>query len=183
MKPADKIEGQTDAYAEFVSLFSNHSRRLYGYTITLVPNWADADDVFQEASKVLWQKFDQFTSGTDFFAWACRIVHFQALYFRQQQQRSKLQFSSEFLEAVSLQSLQDIELLEQQHRALADCLKRLPPRSREIVELRYRPDATTQSVAQQLGRSLEAVYKALNRAQRVLMDCMERTIRNEEVEL
>jgi RNA polymerase sigma-70 factor, ECF subfamily len=182
MKPAGKIEGENDAYAEFVSLFSDHARRLYGYTITLVPNWADADDVFQESSKVLWQKFDQFTAGTDFFAWACRIVHFQALYFRQQQQRSKLQFSAEFVEAVSLQSLEDIELLERQHGALADCLRKLSPRSRELVELRYRPQATTQSVAQQLGRSLEAVYKALNRAQRALMDCVERALRSEEAE-
>lgn len=174
------MSSNSTRYAEFVELFSAHARRIYGYTLTLVPNWADADDVFQDSSKVLWEKFDQFTSGTDFFAWSCRIVQFQAMYFRQRQQRSRLQFSDAFLEAVSTQALDDNEFLERQHRALADCLDKLSPRTRELVELRYQPNASTKTVAEKVGRSLEAVYKALNRAQRTLIDCVEHAFLREE---
>ncbi len=171
---------EADHYREFMGLYSAHARRLYAYTMTLVPNWADADDVFQESSRVLWEKFDQFQAGSDFVAWSCRIVHFQALSFRQRQQRSRLKFSPEFLDAVSLQAAADTDLLEKQHHALADCLQKLTPRARKLVQLRWQPAATTKSVADQVGSSVEAVYKALNRAQRLLVECVERAVNRGE---
>ena len=42
----------------FLRLFLQNERRLYAYILTLLPNRADADDVLQEASLVMWDKFD-----------------------------------------------------------------------------------------------------------------------------
>jgi RNA polymerase sigma-70 factor, ECF subfamily len=50
--------------AEFVRLFSQHARRLYAYLYLLLNNDVDADDVFQETSRVMWENFAQFTPGT-----------------------------------------------------------------------------------------------------------------------
>src|SRR5262249_38382853 len=41
----------------FLRLFLQHERRLYAYILTLLPNRADADDVLQEVSLVMWEEF------------------------------------------------------------------------------------------------------------------------------
>lgn len=165
---------------EFVDLYSAHARRIYSFTLSLVGNRADTDDVFQEVSRVLWQKYEQFTQGTDFYAWSCRIVHFQVMYFRQRMQRDhgrRLMFSDEFLNVVGKSALQDADELEQQHQVLEKCLEKLTPRVRELIKLRFSEGATTRSVAEQIGQSIETVYKTLNRAQRVLIDCGRQLLR------
>ena len=43
----------------FLPLFLKNERRLYAYILTLLPRRADADDVLQETSLVLWDKFDE----------------------------------------------------------------------------------------------------------------------------
>jgi RNA polymerase sigma-70 factor (ECF subfamily) len=168
-----------DRSEEFVRLFAAHAQRLYAVVFALVPNAADADDVFQETSKLLWERFGQFTLGTNFFAWACRIAQFQALAFRQRQRRSRLWFSDEFLACVTEQAATDGALLAAQQRALADCVQKLKTRDRELIQRRYRSGMTTKAVAAQLGRSLDAIYKALNRIQDRLLACVQRTLLSE----
>ena len=65
----------------FLRLFLQNQRRIYAYVLTLLPNRADADDVFQEASLVLWDKFDESSPPDDFAAWGCRIAYFKVLDF------------------------------------------------------------------------------------------------------
>ena len=46
----------------FLGLFLCEQRRLYQFTVTLLGNTVDADDVFQETSLAIWSAFDQFTA-------------------------------------------------------------------------------------------------------------------------
>src|SRR5438309_8365030 len=77
----------------FLRLFLQNERRLYAYILTLLPHRADADDVFQEASLVLWDKFDADHPPLDFAAWGCRIAYFKVLDFSKKRQRSRVLFS------------------------------------------------------------------------------------------
>ena len=43
---------------EFLRLYSSHHRLLYRYVLTLLGRPSDADDVMQNASVILWKKFD-----------------------------------------------------------------------------------------------------------------------------
>src|SRR6202040_3274100 len=65
----------------FLRLFLENERRLYAYILTLLANHADADDVLQEASLVMWDKFDEQHPPDHFLAWACRIAYFKVLDF------------------------------------------------------------------------------------------------------
>ncbi len=60
-----------------VQLFSRllvaNQRRLYGFILTLVHDHAAADDILQDMSSLLWQKFDKFEPGTDFAAWGMAV--------------------------------------------------------------------------------------------------------------
>src|SRR5262249_11570774 len=58
--PSEQAKGKL-----FLRLFLQNKRRLYAYVLTLLPNRADADDVLQEASLVLWDKFDEHNPPND----------------------------------------------------------------------------------------------------------------------
>ena len=69
---------------EFMRLFSQYSRAIYSHILTLVMNEADADELYQETSIVLWEKFEEFEPGTNFLAWASHIAYYKTLNFRRQ---------------------------------------------------------------------------------------------------
>jgi RNA polymerase sigma-70 factor (ECF subfamily) len=159
---------------EFVRLFTRYQRKIYWYIFALLHDQHDTEEVFQETAIVLWQKFATFQPGTSFVAWACRVAYNKVLRFRDDHKRDFPCFSSVFMEEVAPELLAVIEvdttdLLQDQ---LADCLARLNPQDRDLIERRYKPGATTKRVAAEVGRSTDAVYKALNRIHQALFECM-----------
>ena len=56
----------SDRDRRFTEQLECHHRRLYGYIFTLLRNHQDAQDVFQQTSLVLWEKFDEFRPDTNF---------------------------------------------------------------------------------------------------------------------
>ena len=157
---------------QFLRLFMENERRIYGFIASLLPNLVDADDILQETSLVLWQKFDQFRIGTDFVAWACRVAQLQVLKFYEKQGRSRLRFDLETLEAIAKETLAMGPLLEARHQALAKCLDEMTARDRDLLQRRYANDASPQLIAEQVGRSIHAIYKALSRIHDGLLMCI-----------
>lgn len=165
----------------FLQLFLAHERRLYAFILALVPNWSDADDLLQETSAVLWRKLDEFEPGTDFAAWALSVARFQVLNYRKKQRVNQARFSDQTVEALADRMTTLSEQSDARRDALEGCLTKLRDRDRELVQLRYQPGATTQAVAGRVGRSLPAVYKALNRIHTQLLFCIRRTLAEEGV--
>jgi RNA polymerase sigma-70 factor (ECF subfamily) len=163
---------------EFIRLFTSHEVRLRAFAMSLVPHYADAEEVLQQANLVLWQKFDQFRPGSDFFAWAGRVVYLEAKDFRRKQARDKLRFGDDFYDALAAQveapGFSD-ELAERE-RLLGECMARLKPDQRQILTLRYEQGNRVDRVATAVGRSTEAVYIALSRIRKLLQDCVSRKL-------
>jgi RNA polymerase sigma-70 factor (ECF subfamily) len=164
---------------QFLQLFMENERRIYGFIVSILPNLSDAEDVLQETSLILWQKFSQFEVGTDFVAWACRVAQFRVLKFYEKRGRSKLQFDAAALEAVANEAIGMAPLLEDRHHALAKCLESLTPRDRDLLQRRYAEDATPQQISSQVGRSIHAIYKALSRIHDGLMLCVQKRLQKE----
>ncbi len=165
----------------FLQLFLAHERRLYAFILALVHNWSDADDLLQETSAVLWRKLDEFEPGTDFSAWAMSVARFQVLNYRKKQRLSQARLSDETVEALADRMAALSEQSDARRDALQRCLAKLSDRDRELVRLRYQPGATTQTVVDRVGRSLPAVYKALNRIHTQLLLCIRQTLAGEGV--
>ena len=158
---------------EFLTLWTAHARRVSSYIYSMVPNWSDADDLLQETSVVVLQKFDQFQPGTSFSAWACKIAYLKVLEFHKR--RRPLEGRDDlFWQALHVDATQFAEGLDQRLEALAECLKLLPGKDRKLLELRYRSECPIPAVAKKVGRTLGAVYKALERAHKALLDCVRR---------
>jgi RNA polymerase sigma-70 factor (ECF subfamily) len=181
--PAD--EPARDKSMLFLRLFLQNERRLYAYIYTLLPNPSDADDVLQEASLAMWEKFDVAQPPTDFLAWARRVAYFKVLESyksHKKADRALTQLSLVFLERVAETASEQAELLrlDDRREALAGCVEKLRTRDRELLACRYAEGATTQSAAEQLGRSVDAVYKALAKLRQALFDCVQRTLARED---
>jgi RNA polymerase sigma-70 factor (ECF subfamily) len=166
--------------AEFLRLYSAHQSRIFGYIFTLLPNWHDSEEVFQEMSVVLWRAFESFEPGTDFRAWAFKVALNQVLTFRKRQKRAAMLPGPEAMEAIARQVSRDSAALDAQLAALAGCVDKLPPRSREILDRCYQPGARTRQIAQELGRPEGTIYKSLTRIRQWLFDCIQKTVSMEQ---
>ena len=158
----------------FLRLFLQNERRFYAYILTLLPNRADADDVLQEASLVMWDKFDAEQPPADFAAWGCRIAYFKVLDFRKKCHRSRVLFSQALLDRLAETAVEQRAALQLDERrdALAGCLAKLSPRDRDLLARRFAEGATTQTTAAEVGRSVDAVYKALAKIRQALFECV-----------
>jgi len=165
----------------FLRLFLQNERRLYAYILTLLPNRVDADDVLQDATLVMWDKFDEHSPPDDFAAWGCRIAYFKVLDFYKKCQRSRVKFSQAMLERVAETAIEQAGVLQLDARrdALSGCIEKLSERDRDLLARRFTSGATTLSTSEQVGRSVEAVYKALARVRRALFECVQRVLARE----
>ena len=69
--------------------------------MSLIPHWADSDEVLQEATVIMWQKFKQFEPGTNFLSWGFKIIHLVSKDYRKRQGRSRIQFSGNLAEMLA----------------------------------------------------------------------------------
>lgn len=158
---------------QFMSLYSAHQRRLYVYTLTLLPTSVDAEDVLQEANVVLWRKFEQYRPGTNFFAWACSIVRYEVLKYREKHARAAAVLDPDVLDQLAALAGEQVEHLDEFHRhALIDCMSRLSPGDRQLIRQRYAEAMAVQKMAAAMNRSPNAVSKSLGRIRRLLLDCI-----------
>ncbi len=178
---ADPCASDSAPKAErFAQLLATCQRRVFLYALGLLHNAADAEEVLQETNLVLWKKFDEFQPGTDFDRWACRVAHYEVLKFREKRSRTAKLFSETFIEALAIVAENGFDQLEPRRAALARCLGKLHDMDRRLIMERYQGQATTESVAHALGRSVQGTRKALHRIRMALLACIERTLAAEE---
>ncbi len=165
--------------SEFVQLFTHHQRRLFLYILSQIANPVEAEEVLQETNVVIWRKYSRFEPGTNFLAWVSQIANFEVMKYRTRRRREKLVFSDDFLQAVAQTSLERSEELESRRAALAECLKKLRPKDRELIQQRYAPGERGIHLAEQIGRPVNSVYQSLGRIRRALLECIERRMMRE----
>lgn len=161
----------------FARLFAQHDRWLFAYLVSLLGNAAHAEEVFQEVCVVLWREYETFQLGTNFVRWVSVIAHNQVHRFRRQQKRVGPQLSDTAVEMLAADAVERADLLESRRVALRNCLEKLTPKDRQLVGTCYGDAQTSfKTAAEDLGRPVNTVYKALNRIRRSLHDCINRTM-------
>lgn len=130
----------------------------------------------QETSLALWQKFGDFDPQRDFFRWACGVAFVAVLRFRRRTANDKLWFNDEILELISSELLERKDSRELRREALRECIKKLDPRERQFIDARYSAGSSVETVARDVGRPANAVYRMLARIRDRLFDCITRTV-------
>ncbi len=157
---------------DFVLLFTKDARWIFSYILMLVPNKVDAEEVFQETSLTLWQKFSEFIPDSNFRAWAIKVAHYKVLHYRAKRKSSPLLLDDTVLEAIHGTAATMTDRLDDLHWALEKCRSKLSDDDRNMLDRRYEPNATTKTVADELGRSPRSIYRTLDRIHQVLYECI-----------
>lgn len=161
----------------FIVQLSTIERSLALYVMTLVPRPQDAEDILQQSKLVMWRCFDQFQQGTNFGAWARKIAFHQVLTYRKRQKKSQLQVSDEFLEIIAAEAESNDDVLEVQRQLLTQCMTKLDPEHRQILNLRYHEGEEIEAIAAETNKTEGAVYRLLSRIRKNLHDCVTRSLK------
>jgi RNA polymerase sigma-70 factor (ECF subfamily) len=157
----------------FVSLFEADKSRLYAYIFAYMMNHAAADDIFQETSMALWREFDKFTPGTNFSKWANGIAFNRVRVFRRKNKNYALGLSEELMESLT-QTISEESNVETRWTALQQCRSQLRTADQELYDDFYKKNLKAQEVADQSGRSIFAIRKAIHKLRKKLFDCVDR---------
>ncbi len=159
----------------FLPLFLAAEPDLRAFVGSLVAEPAAREDLFQEVAVTLWECFERFDPERGAFgAWARGVAANKVLHARRRSGRLPVSFPPEAIAQIAeaFGADPDEELGGARAEALRDCLRRLPERSRKLVELRYEEGLSGRQLAGHLGRSIDAVYQSLSRIRRGLEECI-----------
>jgi RNA polymerase sigma-70 factor (ECF subfamily) len=129
---------------------------------------------------VLWRKFDIFQDHQDFRRWAFGVARYEVLAWRRDKARDRLVLSDTALEALAAQVSDDVPRLDKQRAALEHCLDKLAEQQRSLLKAAYAPEARLDQLAKESGRTIESLYKMLQRLRGRLLECVrQRTMAGE----
>lgn len=163
----------------FIRLLSEHERKLGIYVTGLIACPQDALDILQEGKIVMWRQFGQFEIGTNFAAWARKILFYQILAYRRRTKRNEAEtLSDKMLEILSEESESAIRenRWEKREEALVRCVTKLSEEHREILHMRYRDESSIERISHRTERTEGAVYRLLSRLRKNLYDCVEKEL-------
>ena len=165
-------ESHEERMSRFVRLYSASQRKICAYTMSMLRNLSDADDVIQETASLLWEKFDEFKPGTDFVAWALTIARFKVMSHVRNMKKRERVFSNELIEVISDVATSKAKKSDFRSDALRKCLGLLKESDRRLVEMRYEGGASVKSIALRTDVNINSLYKILNRIHERLLDCV-----------
>lgn len=164
----------------FISLLARSEHSLAVYVMALVGHPQDADDILQQGKLVMWRSFSSFQQGTNFHAWARKVLFHQILSYRKRKKRDRLVLSDELL-AIAHSGLEEHPLLETSAATLLKgCLERLSPENKAILQQRYFDDQSVEAISDSTGRTVEAVYRLLSRLRSRIGDCLEQAQKRQQ---
>lgn len=158
--------------SEFLKLLSRNRHQLFSFIYSLTPNHNDAEDIFQDASIVMWNKFHEYDEARPFLPWACGISFNIARNFLRSVGRDRLVFSDALLATIAAERSQPSGPDEEQVNLLESCLSKLTSKERSLIDQAYRGDRTVKELAVHLNRATQTIYNRLNLIRRKLVVCV-----------
>jgi RNA polymerase sigma-70 factor (ECF subfamily) len=160
-----------EQHRQFAERLVRNQQRVFRYIVSLVPNRADAEELFQQTCLSLWECWERYDPVLDFFPWACGFAHNHVRNFQRKRQNAQVQLQADVLEMLAERSQELRQREDDRLAALQDCLAELTERNRRVIESYY-GGRTVQQIADQLPTSPNTVYKLLDRVRKALHDCV-----------
>jgi len=169
-------------HSEFLHLFRPCEHDLRAFIGAMVRDIHAREDLFQDVSRTLWERFEDYDLDLSFGAWARGIAARKMLEARRRNARFPLVFPPETVTAVLEAFDASDEGVPLHEAALRLCLEELPPRSRTILTMRYDSRQPCEQIARAVGSTLKAIHQTLRRLRQTLHACIERRIARDELE-
>ncbi len=161
---------------EFTYLLLTHQRRLYGFILSLVPNFSDADDIFQDTVLVMSHNFHDLSDKNNFLYWGFGIARHKIIKFRQKATKSPIHFSGDAFDAIVGESVQTLDHLDERTSALEKCMSKLTGSDKALLKMRYEKGLKINRIAEKVNRPVQGMYKVFVRIHLGLRECVKRTL-------
>ena len=165
-------------HKDFIRLFLEAEKDLLRYVMVLIPNVADARDVVQETAVALWDKIDRYDPAKPFAPWACRFALNEAKMFLRKKSR-QYRLADEVVNLLEIERMENADQLDARKYFLRKCLETLPSKNAELVHEYYFNESSVEELGKHFERSVEAVYKTLQRVRQALHACIENKLQLE----
>jgi RNA polymerase sigma-70 factor (ECF subfamily) len=164
-----------DAADVFSILLRDHAERLLVFLRASVPS-SSVDDLFQDTVLVAWRRLPDYDRTRPFGAWLRGIARNLVMDHRSKMGRER-PTDDALLDGIDRRAQEmdrmDREDVRARIAALDECVAALPDEYRTVIHLAYRLDAPVARIAAEVGSTIEATKKRLQRARGMLATCIE----------
>jgi RNA polymerase sigma-70 factor, ECF subfamily len=152
-------------------LFARHHARIYRFVLRLIGSEALAEDVTSEVFLDVWRQAHRFEARSAVTTWLLAIARYKAL----AEMRRRYEASDEGTVDASDPADDPEATFAVKHRGeiLRNCLTRLSPRHREIIDLVYYHEKSVQEAADILGVPGNTVKTRMFHARKKLSQLLE----------
>lgn len=164
--------GDVEINKEFVRLLTSHQHRIYAFILTIIPDWAVAEDILQDTSEVMWTKYAKIRPIDNFAAWAMKIAHNKVLSYLSKKEIRHIFFNTELIADIAQRAQAVSEQMDIRLGALRYCVGRLSETDRALIRQRYEHNKTIKQIACDLGRPIQGMYKRMMRIHERLLRCI-----------
>lgn len=164
---------------ELVTHLIRERSMILGYAQSIVGNHQAAEDIYQEVAVVALRKRNEISELGNPGAWFRKIARFLAMNVIRKSKPSHL--APEVVEMMDAVWSQNSNNLSDKLDGLRSCLSKLPPKLKEVIEMRYHGEMKSQVVAEELGLSLSTVYIYVSKAHGLLRTCVDQYLSSNDV--
>ena len=183
-RPGDHLPALAEADRKllaFTQLWTRHQSTVRAYLASFLGTSIAVDDAIQDVALVVWRKGPWEADASAFLGYSLACARRIALAARRKQGDTRM----ELLSPEAAVALADrVAFLEQQEtvhagdrlHALRRCLDRLNPEHRALLESRYSGESKEElrGHSKRVGKSMDALYKTLERLRDLLRACVSR---------
>lgn len=170
-------KGQGMDHRRFLKLFLADEHLIKSYLLSGTGRSAEAEELLQEVSSVLWEKFEQYDPKRPFRAWALGVARMEVLKWKQRKARDRsVQLTDTAITALANTADAVADEAEARRVHLKKCMKKLSDKAQDVVKLRYFENLSIRSLAEKTGRSVQAMEMMLVRIRRSLRECVTRKL-------
>ena len=164
--------GDNPAFEQFFA----HRPMLRAYIFAIARDSTFVDDVLSDVAVEVARSWHSYDPSLPFAPWVRVIARRVTQKKLARRRRWEVGFPDDLLE--SLGAARDEASpengIEGQTHQLHSCIDSLPPRTQELVRLRYFEELDLDVIARKVGRTMGALYTAYSRIHAALLRCMER---------
>jgi len=157
-------QARAGSAAAFGRLIARHQQSVRAFLRRLVGDWADADEVAQQAFVAAWTHLGRFQSGRDFRLWLCGVAYRKFLASRRStwRRRRREELAAQGQDTVTAPNSDD-------HLDLRKALQALPEEQRAAVALCLAAGFSHGEAAEALGIPLGTVKSHVQRGRAALL--------------
>lgn len=172
------VSARPDDSGEFVVMLIGLQPELRTFIAHLMPFADVRGDILQDVNLLVWEKRDNFKSGTNFRAWVYTFARNVTMNHQKRARReNERMFSQETMELLADEFSDSDPVIDDRMEALRHCLDKVPKAERALLLSRYATRGAVEQAAQTSERSASALRGSLFRLRTALRRCVENEIR------